>query len=66
VVEMTLRFETFPDDLDAVIDFYSHVLRFSITNDQRSESAPYVASKLGSVRGAARRAGPRDLSFLLK
>jgi lactoylglutathione lyase len=59
VVEMTLRFEIFPDDLDAVIDFYSRVLRFSITKDQRREPAPYVALKRGSVHvGAARRAVP--------
>jgi lactoylglutathione lyase len=59
VVEMTLRFEIFPDDLDAVIDFYSRVLRFGITKDQRGEPAPYVALKRGSVRvGAARRAVP--------
>jgi hypothetical protein len=28
VVEMTLRFEIFPDDLDATVDFYLRVLRF--------------------------------------
>jgi lactoylglutathione lyase len=39
--------------------YYSRVLRFSITKDQRGEPAPYVALKRGSMRvGAARRAVP--------
>jgi len=56
---MTLRFETFPDDLDAAVDFYSRVLRFVIMTDQRGERAAYVSLKRGSVRvGAAMRAVP--------
>lgn len=52
---MTLRLEIFPDDLDATVDFYSRVLRFVVTADQRSERAAYVSLKRGSVRvGAAR------------
>jgi catechol 2,3-dioxygenase-like lactoylglutathione lyase family enzyme len=27
---MTLRFEIFPDDLDATVDFYLRVLRFRL------------------------------------
>jgi lactoylglutathione lyase len=57
VMEMTLRFEIFPDDLDAFVDFYTRVLRFVVTKDQRSDPSPYVSLKRGSVRvGAARRA----------
>jgi len=26
-MELTLRFENFPDDLDATVDFYTRVLR---------------------------------------
>ena len=56
---MTLRFEIFPDDLDATVDFYSRVLRFVVMTDQRNEEAAYVSLKRGSVRvGAARRAVP--------
>ena len=52
VMEMTLRFEIFPDDLDATVDFYARVLRFTVT-DQRSDSSPYVSLKRGSVRVGA-------------
>jgi len=34
---MTLRFEIFPSDLDPVVDFYTRVLRFSVSKDQRDE-----------------------------
>ncbi len=37
VVEMTLRFEIFPDDLDATVDFYMRVLRFRLTADRRGQ-----------------------------
>ena len=58
-MEMTLRFETFPADLDAAVDFYTRVLRFSVTKDQRGDPAAYVAMRRGAVRvGAARRAVP--------
>ena len=57
VVEMTLRFEIFPDDLDATVDFYLRVLRFRLIADRRGEPSPYVSLQRGSVRvGAARRA----------
>jgi lactoylglutathione lyase len=55
-VEMTLRFEIFPDDLDATVDFYMRVLGFRLTADRRDE---YVSLQRGSVRvGAARRVAP--------
>ena len=34
---MTLRFEIFPQDLDVIVDFYTRVLGFSVTKDQRSD-----------------------------
>lgn len=56
---MTLRFEIFPDDLDATVDFYTRVLRFRLIADRRDEPSPYVSLQRGSVRvGAARRAVP--------
>jgi predicted enzyme related to lactoylglutathione lyase len=59
VMDMTLRVEIFPDDLDATVDFYSGVLRFTVTADRRSDPSAYVSLKRGSVRvGAARRAVP--------
>jgi lactoylglutathione lyase len=59
VVEMTLRFEIFPDDLDVIVDFYTRVLRFRLTADRRSEPDAYVSLQRGSVRvGAARSAVP--------
>lgn len=55
-MEMTLRCEIFPDDLDAVVDFYTRVLRFEITKDQRDLPAAYVALRCGNVLiGALRR-----------
>jgi len=59
VVEMTLRCEIFPDDLDVIVDFYTRVLRFRLTADRRSEPDAYVSLQRGSVRvGAARRTAP--------
>ena len=57
---MTLRFEIFPDDLDATVDFYTRVLRFRLIADRRDEPSAYVSLQRGGVRvGAARRApGP--------
>jgi uncharacterized glyoxalase superfamily protein PhnB len=34
---MTLRFEIFPDDLDVIVDFYSRILLFRLTIDQRDD-----------------------------
>ncbi len=57
-MEMTLRFEIFPDDLDATVDFYARVLRFRITKDERGDSSPYVALTRGSVHVGALAAVP--------
>ena len=59
VMNMTLRYEIFPRDLDAIVDFYARVLGFSVTKDQRGDPEAYVALSRGEVHiGAARRAGP--------
>ena len=46
---MTLRIEIFPRDLDAVVDFYTRVLGFSVTKDQRQAPELYVALVRGRV-----------------
>jgi lactoylglutathione lyase len=54
---MTLRCEIFPHDLDAVVDFYTRVLGFRVTQDERGDPEPYVALQRGSVQiGALARA----------
>jgi lactoylglutathione lyase len=54
-----MRFEIFPDDLDVIVDFYTRVLLFRLTADQRDEPDPYVSLQRDDVRiGAARRAVP--------
>jgi catechol 2,3-dioxygenase-like lactoylglutathione lyase family enzyme len=59
VVGMTMRFEIFPDDLDVIVDFYTRILLFRLTADQRDEPDPYVSLQRDDVRiGAARRAVP--------
>jgi lactoylglutathione lyase len=59
MVEMTLRFEIFPEDLDGIVDFYTRVLRFRLTADRRGEPDAYVSLQRGSVRvGALRSAVP--------
>ena len=57
-MEMTLRIETFPQDLDAVVDFYTRILGFSVTKDQRHGPQLYVALERGRVRIGA---GQRDV-----
>jgi lactoylglutathione lyase len=58
-MDMTLRFEIFPDDLDVIADFYQRVLGFSLVTDQRHGSAPYLSLRRGTVRvGAAWREIP--------
>ncbi len=53
---MTLRFEVFPVDLDATVDFYTRVLGFELVRDERSEPAPYVFLRRDDVKvGAATR-----------
>ena len=54
-MEMTLRVEIFPSDLDEVVDFYTRVLRFGVTKDQRHEPSAYVSMR----RGAGRLLPPR-------
>lgn len=58
-MEMTLRIEIFPRDLDAVVDFYTRILGFSVTKDQRQAPELYVALERGRVRIGA--AGQRDV-----
>jgi catechol 2,3-dioxygenase-like lactoylglutathione lyase family enzyme len=61
-MEMSLRFEIFPRDLDATVDFYTQVLGFTLIGDQRREAAAYVSLQRGDVRvGAARRDVPDGL-----
>jgi len=58
-MEMTLRFEIFPSDLDEVVDFYTRVLRFGVTKDQRDEPSAYVSMRRGAVQvGVARSVVP--------
>lgn len=52
-MDMTLRFEIFPRNLDSVVDFYIRVLGFRVTKDERSTPKPYVALRRGSVRVGA-------------
>ena len=59
VMEVTLRVEILPDDPDTTVDFYTNILGFSVTKDERAEPSAYVSLQRGSVRfGAARRAVP--------
>jgi hypothetical protein len=46
-----MRFEIFPDDLDATVDLYMRVLRFRRTADQRDEPGAYVSLQRGSLEG---------------
>jgi len=58
-MEMTLRFEIFPADLDVTVDFYVRVLGFAVSKDQRHDPVAYVALQRGDVRvGALRADGP--------
>jgi lactoylglutathione lyase len=58
-MDMTLRFEIFPRDLDAAVDFYVRVLGFRVSKDQRADREAYVALQRGSVRvGVLRRDVP--------
>ena len=56
---MTLRFEIFPQDLDVIVDFYTRVLGFTVTKDQRGDQHAYVALRRGAVHiGAAQQPLP--------
>ena len=46
---MTLRCEIFPLDLDAAVDFYTRVLHFNVTKDQRHHPGAYLAMQRGAV-----------------
>jgi lactoylglutathione lyase len=59
-MDMTLRFEIFPADLDATVDFYQRVLGFQLTDDRRDVD-DYVALRRGAVRiGAVREVVPDE------
>jgi catechol 2,3-dioxygenase-like lactoylglutathione lyase family enzyme len=59
-VTTSARFEIFPGDLDATVDFYTRVLGFGLVTDLRSADPAYVALVRGQVQiGAARRDGGR-------
>ncbi len=51
-MDMTLRFEIFPADLDATVDFYQRVLGFQLTDDRRDQD-DYVALRRGAVQVGA-------------
>jgi hypothetical protein len=56
-----MRFEIFPDDLDVIVDFYTRVLLFRLTVDQRDDPDPDISLQRDDVCiGAARRAVPDD------
>jgi catechol 2,3-dioxygenase-like lactoylglutathione lyase family enzyme len=58
-MDMTLRFEIFPRDLDATVDFYTRILGFGVTKDERDDPEAYVALRRGAVHvGALRREVP--------
>lgn len=56
-----LRVEIFSDELDAVVDFYTRVLLFTLERDERHVEPAYVALRRGGIRiGAAYRADAVD------
>jgi predicted enzyme related to lactoylglutathione lyase len=56
---MTLRCEIFPEDLNVIVDFYTGVLGFSVTKDQRGDQNAYVALRRDAVHiGAAQQPIP--------
>ncbi len=50
---MSLRFEVFSSDLEATLDFYIRVLRFSVARDDRESTVPYLSLRRGQVRVGA-------------
>ena len=54
-MDMTLRLEIFPADLDAAVDFYVRVLCFRMTKDERDDPESYVGMQRGSVHLGALR-----------
>jgi lactoylglutathione lyase len=75
-MDMTLRLEIFPSDLDAAVDFYVRVLCFRMTKDERDDPESYVGMQRGSVHlGALRpdlpvspagRRPPADVELVLE
>jgi len=60
-VPLTLRFELFPDALEATADFYVRVLGFEVVDDHRSAGADYLSLQRDQVRvGAVARPGEGD------
>ncbi len=58
-MKMTMRCEIFPQNLDVIVDFYTRVLNFSVTKDQRDDKDAYVALRRGEVHiGASQRPLP--------
>jgi uncharacterized protein YbjT (DUF2867 family)/predicted enzyme related to lactoylglutathione lyase len=56
-----LRIEIFPADLDATAAFYTDVLGFRITRDERAADVPYLGLERGRIRiGAVARPEPPD------
>lgn len=56
-----LRIELFPADLDATAEFYTRVLGFHITRDERAAEVAYLGLERGRIRiGAVARAEPSD------
>lgn len=51
VMDMTLRCEIFPADLDVTIGFYQRVLGFQLTDDRRAED--FVSLRRGTVQVGA-------------
>ena len=60
MMEMALRFEIFPDDLDGTVDFYTRVLGFRLAGDRRSDPDAYVWLQRGGVRVGALRSTVPD------
>lgn len=59
-----LRIEIFTSDFDAFADFYTRVLGFTVTTDNRASAHAYAAVSRGSVRiGAAQPWEPVDTSM---
>lgn len=50
-MDMTLRCEIFPADLDVTIGFYQRVLGFQLTDDRRAED--FVSLRRGAVQVGA-------------
>jgi uncharacterized protein YbjT (DUF2867 family)/predicted enzyme related to lactoylglutathione lyase len=56
-----LRIEIFPADLDATAAFYTDVLGFRVTRDERAADVPYLGLERGRIRiGAVARPEPPD------